>query len=96
VEGVRDFTKKFYGAARFSEMFAPNGIPFVGAAPIGNFFNPYAPLTTEYWRLSLGLGYRFSPNLVLKGEYSFNEGHIINGQARDQESVFAVQAAFKF
>ena len=49
-----------------------------------------------YWRLSLGLGYRFSPNLLVKGEYSFNEGTVLGGAKRIHENVFALEAAFKF
>ena len=56
----------------------------------------FGPLTDELWRLSLGLGYRFSPNLVFKGEYSFERGRQINGDSRDHEDLFAVEAAFKF
>ena len=95
VEGVKDFTKKFYGAARFSQILAPGGFPIVGNGSMGQYF--FGPaLTTEYWRLSLGLGYRFSPNLVAKGEYSFNQGKQLDGDKRTHENVFAVEAAFKF
>jgi hypothetical protein len=52
--------------------------------------------TTELWRLSLGLGYRFSQNLVLKAEYSFERGRELNGEKRDHEDFFGFQAAFKF
>ncbi len=94
VEGEHDFTHKFYGAARFSQIFAPNGFPIVGNGPMGEYL--FGPLTTEYWRLSLGLGYRFSPNLLVKGEYAFNQGRELDGEARIQENVFALEAAFKF
>jgi hypothetical protein len=95
VEGVHDITRKFYGAARFSEILAPGGFPIVGGGNMGTFF--FGPvLTTEYWRLSLGLGYRFSPNLLLKGEYSFNEGRELGGEKRIHENVFALEAAFRF
>ena len=98
IEGLRDITPKWYAAARFSQILAPKGYPIVGAAPMGNFFNPFNPnpLTTDYWRLSLGVGYRFSRNLVLKGEYSFNQGRFSTGVSRNDENLFAVQAAFKF
>lgn len=94
VEGVHDFTRKFYTAARFSQIFAHNGFPIVGNGPMGEYL--FGELTSDYWRLSLGLGYRFSSNLLVKGEYSFNQGQESNGSARIQENVFALEAAYKF
>ena len=94
VEGLHDFSRELYAAARFSEAFADRGFPIVGNAPMGNYL--FGPLTTEYWRLSLGLGYRFSPQLLLKGEYSLNHGREVGGQGRNQENLFALEAAYKF
>ena len=48
------------------------------------------------WRLSLGLGYRLSPNLVLKAEYSFEQGKELSGASANHEDLFALEAAFKF
>ncbi|HEX3799354.1 MAG TPA: hypothetical protein VH413_11705 [Verrucomicrobiae bacterium] len=93
-EGVHDFTKQFYGAARFSEIFAHNGFPIVGNGDSNNYL--FGPLTREYWRLSIGLGYRFGRNLLVKGEYSFNQGSLADGTARTAENQFSVEAAFKF
>ncbi|MDB6112350.1 MAG: hypothetical protein JWR69_4100 [Pedosphaera sp.] len=95
VEGVKDITRKFYGAARFSQILAPGGFPIVGNGNMGAYF--FGPaLTTDYWRLSLGLGYHFSPNLLIKGEYSFNQGIELGGEKRTHENVFALEAAFRF
>ncbi len=94
VEGMQDFTSKFYGAVRMSEVFANNGFPIVGNGNMATF--GFGPLTTDYWRLSLGLGYRFSPNLVIKGEYSFNQGREVGGAPRVDQDLFALEAAFKF
>ncbi len=95
VEGVHDFTGKLFAAARFSQILSPNGFPLVGNGPMGEYlFSPN--LTTEYWRLSLGLGYRFDANLLVKGEYSFNQGRESGGVARTGENLFALEAAFKF
>ena len=58
--------------------------------------NLYGTLTTQIWRLSLGAGYQFSPNLVAKAEYSFERGKETTGQKRDHEDMVAVEAAFKF
>jgi len=56
----------------------------------------FGPLTRNLWRLSLCLGYRFSQNLILKAEYSFEQGQELEGDARDHENLFALEAAFRF
>src|SRR6267378_4226051 len=62
-------------ANRWSQMFARNGFPILGNGTWSEYFvGPGSSLTENLWRLSLGLGYRFNSNLLLKGEYSFNEG----------------------
>ena len=94
LEGVHDFSREFFSAARFSQVLANNGVPVVGNAPMGAYL--FGPLTSEYWRLSLGLGYRFSPRLVAKAEYSLNHGRVVGGAARDHEDQFSLEAAFKF
>ena len=95
VEGVHDFTPKFYTAARFSQVLAPHGFPLVGNGTMGAYLFS-SDLTRDYWRLSLGLGYRFNSNLLLKGEYSFNQGSEPDGDKRTGENLFALEAAFKF
>ncbi|MDB6125383.1 MAG: hypothetical protein JWQ71_4376 [Pedosphaera sp.] len=92
VEGVKDITRKLYAAGRFSQILAPGGFPIVGNADMGYF----GELSKDYWRLSLGVGYRFSPNLVAKAEYSFNQGRELDGSKRTHENLFAMEAAFKF
>ena len=94
VETLFDATKKMYGVARFSQILAHNGFPIIGYGNMGEYY--FGPLTSQIWRLSLGLGYRFSPNLVFKGEYSFERGREVSGEVRDHEDLFAVEAAFKF
>lgn len=93
VEGVQDLPKKFYAAARFSEIFADKGIPIMGYGN-GSYFS--GEWTTELWRLSLGLGYRFSDSLIIKTEYSFERGHELSGDSREHEDFFGTEAAFKF
>jgi hypothetical protein len=94
VEGVHDFTREFYGAARFSQVLANKGVPIVGNGVMST--DLFGPLVSDYWRLSLGLGYRFSPKMLVKAEYSFNHGREIGGATRDQEDQFSLEAAFKF
>ena len=93
IEGVQQLPKNFYAAARFSEILADQGVPVVGE---GNSNDYFSSLTTGLWRLSLGIGYRFSDRLVIKTEYTFERGRELSGVARDHEDFFGTEAAFKF
>jgi hypothetical protein len=94
VEGVQHLTPKLYAAARWSQIIADKGFPIVGHGDYVNYF--YYELTENLWRLSLGLGYRFSPNLLLKTEYTFEQGKELGGTKRNHENLFSLEAAFKF
>jgi hypothetical protein len=72
---------------------ADKGVPVVGE---GNSNAYFSSLTTGLWRLSLGIGYRFSDRLVIKTEYTFEHGRQVDGTARDHEDFFGTEAAFKF
>jgi hypothetical protein len=48
------------------------------------------------WRLSLGLGYRWSPNLLFKAEYTFEQGTKLSGTHRLDENFIGAEVAFKF
>jgi len=56
----------------------------------------FGPLTTDMWRLSLGLGYRWSKNLVLKVEYTLERGEEVGGEDRNDEDLVAAELAFAF
>ncbi len=94
VEGVQDLPKRFYAAARFSEMLAGEGYPIVGYGNFGDYF--FQDLSTQLWRLSLGLGYRFSDDLIIKAEYSMEQGQLTDGEKRDHEDFLGTEAAFQF
>jgi hypothetical protein len=94
VEGVHDITHKLYGGVRFSQILVDKGLPIVGNGDLNTFL--FGAPTTEIWRLSLGLGYRWSPNLVFKGEYTFERGKQVTGEHRNHEDLFALEAAFRF
>ena len=64
---------KLYAALRFSEVFADKGFPIAGNGDQGDYLFS-SNLTKELWRLSMGLGYRWSQNLLFKAEYSFERG----------------------
>jgi hypothetical protein len=93
IEGVQNLPKKFYVATRFSQILAAKGIPIVGEGNPDDYFSDPA---TDLWRLSLGLGYRFSDQLIIKTEYSFERGKELSGESRDHEDFFGTEATFKF
>ncbi len=97
LEGVCNVTRKFYAGARFSRIFVTDGYPLPGQGDMGNyFFNPFGPQAEELWRCSVGLGYRFSPNLLVKTEYSLEGGKEVGGARREDVDMFSAQAAFGF
>lgn len=91
VEAVRQLTRPLHVGARFSLIDAPAGfnLPGDGRTP--------APAPTEFlWRFTAGLGYRLSPQLLLKGDYSVNRGSWLGGATRAGENQVAVEAAYTF
>ncbi|MEO8427160.1 MAG: hypothetical protein ABI651_08620 [Verrucomicrobiota bacterium] len=48
------------------------------------------------WRLSLGVGYRLGSSVVLKADYSFEQGKELGGEKRNNEDLFAFEVAVKF
>jgi hypothetical protein len=89
-------TNQWYLAARYSHVHCDQGFPVVG---YGNFsrylFNPDS-LTKSLWRLSLGTGYRFGKNVLMKVEYSFEEGKGVTYYERNDENFFGAEVALKF
>jgi hypothetical protein len=94
VELVHDLSRNLYAAARFSRIVAPDGFPIVGNGDVGYYL--FGPLTRDIWRLSLGAGYRWNRNFILKTEYAFEQGAEIGGRRRTHNDLFAAQAAFRF
>src|SRR5690606_34274771 len=93
-EAKQDLVENFYTAARFSHIIADEGMPLVGHGDFGHFL--FGPLTTDLWRLSLGLGYRWNKNLMTKLEYSLEEGELLNGGKRTHENFVGAQVGFQF
>ena len=89
VEGLHSFTKKFYAAARWSHIMAGQGFPLVGNGDFNDYF--FNQLTKDLKRLSLGAGYRWSPSLLTKIEYTFDKGRELGGALRNHENLFAVE-----
>ena len=95
VEAVQSLYEGFHAAARWSQMFSPEGYPVAGVGNAGEFaFGP--KLTSELHLLSLGIGYRWSPQLVFKVEYSLESGRTVDHRKRDHENLFSATAAFGF
>lgn len=93
-EGVHDLTRDLYAAGRFSHILAGRGFPSVGNGDFSEYF--YRELTRDLWRLSLGLGYRWSPNLVLKMEYTFERGADYPAGKGNRRDMISAEAAFRF
>jgi hypothetical protein len=86
----------WHAAARYSRISADNGFPLVGFGDFDTFLFDDNRLTEELWRMSAGLGYRIGRNVLLKAEYSFENGTEIDGTDRDNENFFGIEAAVKF
>jgi hypothetical protein len=94
LEATQKLYKGLYAAARWSQAFAHHGFPLIGNGNVDEYFA--RELTRDLSLLSVGLGYRWSPQLVLKMEYSFERGHEADGTPRNHEDLFALMAAFAF
>jgi hypothetical protein len=93
-EVVQRFTRRIYAAARYSRILAPEGYPVAGLGTFGQYFS--RTLSTDVWRATLGVGYRFSDNLVLKADYSFEGGTELGGTSRQRTDIFAAQIAIRY
>jgi hypothetical protein len=93
VLGQYDVTRKLYVAAQFSQIMAHDGFLLIGD---GSFQDYGGAHSKNLWRLTLGTGYRFNANLVLKVDYSLERGRESNGDSRDHEDLFATELAYQF
>jgi len=82
------------GRRSFSQIITDDGMPIVGHGDFGKYF--FGPLTKDLWRLSLGLGYRWSENLVAKVEYTIERGELLNGTNRDEHDFVGAEIGFQF
>ena len=94
VEALQHLTKQLYAAARWSQVLAPDGFAIVGDGDSSAY--SIDNLTENIWRLGLGLGWRWNHNLLLKAEYTFNEGRTLAGDDRRHENIAAAEVAFRF
>jgi hypothetical protein len=97
IEARQKLGPNLFGAARYSAIDAPRGYPLAGHGNAGKYFyNPFAPLTTELARLSVGLGYQFGPPLVWKIEYSWETGRLVSGVRRNDEDMLSSILGVRF
>ena len=97
VEGQQNLSGNFFAAARYSAIDAPHGYPLAGQGDAGKYFyNPYGPRTKDLQRLSIGVGYRFAQPLVWKIEYSWENGHLVNGGRRNDEDMLSSLLGVRF
>ncbi len=93
-EVVHRFNRHVYAAGRYSRILAPDGFPVAGLGTFGQYF--FRTLSTDVWRATVGVGYRFSDNLVLKTDYSFEGGGEQGGRNRQRTDLFAAQIAIRY
>lgn len=93
-EVLQEITRRFYSAARFSQILSDEGMPVVGHGNFGKYF--FGPLTEDLWRLSIGLGYRWNDQLLAKVEYTIERGKTVNGAYRDHHDFLGAEIGFKF
>lgn len=95
IEAVQSVYDGVHVAARWSQLFSPGGYAVAGNGNVGEFaFGP--KMTSELHLLSLGIGYRWSPQLEFKVEYSLESGRTVDGKPRNHENLFGATAAFGF
>lgn len=94
VEASQDLFTKWFAAARYSAVHSSDGFPVLGQAGYNPVFTDL--LVDDIYRLSLGVGYRWSDQIVLKTEYSLERGDRTDGGDLDEQDQFAAQAAFGF
>jgi hypothetical protein len=86
---------RLYGAFRFSGIRAPGGYPLAGLGDFDEYF--FSPiLTSELYRLSVGLGYQFGAPLEIKVDFSPEWGRTTTGGGRDREDLFSTELGVKF
>jgi hypothetical protein len=93
-EGLQHLTERLYVAARWSQILAPDGFPIVGNGNFSHYF--FQDLTKDLWRLSAGAGWKFSQNLIVKGEYMFENGKTKTDGPRNHENMVSTELVFRF
>jgi hypothetical protein len=93
-EGLQHLTEKLYVAGRWSQILAPDGFPIVGNGNFSQYF--FQDLTKDLWRLSVGAGWKFSQNLIAKGEFMYENGKTRTDGRRNHENMVSTELVFRF
>lgn len=88
--------QKLYAAGQCSRIDADKGFPLVGNGDIGEYFFTPGNLAQSLWRVSLGVGFHPHKNVLLKTEYTFERGKMLDGSERDEEDFFGAEAVLRF
>ena len=94
-EATQHLYDRLYGAFRFSGIRSPGGYPIAGLGNFGEYFFGNV-LTSELYRLSIGVGYQFGEPVELKIDYSPEWGRTTTGGGRDREDLFSTELGVKF
>lgn len=94
IEAVQTLHNAFYGAVRFSTLRTDHGYPIAGIGNLVKYFLTELQ-TKELQRISFGGGYRVSPSLVMKFDYTLEDAKLTTGAARDNH-IFAFETALGF
>lgn len=95
IEATQRITDRLYAAARYSRIETERGYPLVGNGDFGLFMFR-SPPTDHLWRFSLGLGYWLADPLLIKVEYTREDGRQVNGTKRDQQDQVAAELGLEF
>lgn len=95
LEATQHVTERLYIASRYSRIDAGKGYPLVGLGDFGTYLFRSAP-TDNLWRFSFGLGYWLADPLLIKVDYSREDGKLINGTKRDKEDMLSAELGVKF
>jgi hypothetical protein len=95
IEAKQELAESFFAAIRYSGMNVDLGYPVAGMAARGPyFFGPFR--TDQLRRLSLGFTYWPYSDLVLKIDYTMEDGKLTNGSKRKNTDMFAAELGARF
>lgn len=92
---VQDIWSKLYSAIRYSSLSSNRGYYLQGLGNYKDYFRGET-LTRRISRFALGLGYRFSPDLIFKVEHTWEDARKENGDKRPDENQVAAEVAVRF
>ena len=92
---VQEIWSKLYSAFRYSSLSTDRGYYLQGLGSYRDYFASET-LTRRISRFALGFGYRFSPDLILKVEQTWEDARKEDGGKRPDEDQLAAEVAVRF